>query len=190
MKYYLVVGLGNVGKEYKTNKHNLGFIVLDNILGDVPYKTSVKFLSSYYEERTQNYTVFYVKPSTLMNLSGEAIIRFKNFYKIDPNDIIVIVDDIAYQVGDLKVKASGGHGGHNGLRNIISFVGSEFLRVRVGIGHPEKGELRDYVLSNFSTNDLIAIKNTSIKIKELIDKKVNGTSNLNIMTLFNTKTNE
>jgi PTH1 family peptidyl-tRNA hydrolase len=70
MKFYLVVGLGNIGKEYQINKHNLGFIVLDNILGKVKYKTSAKFLCDYYEENYPGYTVFYVKPATLMNLSG------------------------------------------------------------------------------------------------------------------------
>ncbi len=150
----LVVGLGNPGKEYINTRHNVGFIVLDNYLPDVTWKT--KFNALYYIDND----VCYIKPQTFMNNSGEAVLAFKNFYKIDINDILVIQDDLDMQIGTFKVKRNSSDGGHNGLKSIINLLGSnEFARLKIGIANEQLADAIDFVLGHFSKEELEYINN-------------------------------
>ncbi len=143
----LIVGLGNPGSEYASTRHNIGFMVVDKLISRLSANdvSSNSFLGQCY--KFQNH--FLLKPQTFMNLSGESVIKVKNFYKIE--DVVVIHDDLDLPFGSLRFKQGGGHGGHNGLKSIDSKIGKEYIRVRMGIGKPEhKGEVSSYVLGAFS----------------------------------------
>ncbi|MDQ7042930.1 MAG: aminoacyl-tRNA hydrolase [Sulfurimonas sp.] len=143
----LIVGLGNPGSDYEQTRHNIGFMLIDALIKRLNAKsvTSTSFLGLTY--KTKNH--FLLKPQTFMNLSGDSVVKVKNFYKIE--DVIVIHDDLDLPFGSLRFKRGGGHGGHNGLKSIDANIGKEYIRVRMGIGKPEhKGEVVSYVLGKFS----------------------------------------
>lgn len=148
---YLVVGLGNIGEEYKNTRHNIGFDIVDIIAKKYNIEINrQKFKGSYGEGRIENEKVLLLKPSTYMNLSGESAIEASNFYKIDKENIIVIYDDMSIDIGKLRIRGKGSAGGHNGIKNIIQHLNSDiFPRVRVGIGQPD-GNVVNYVLGKFS----------------------------------------
>jgi len=143
----LIVGLGNPGSDYVNTRHNIGFMVLDAF---IKRKAAIKLSSSSFKGelyKFQNH--FLLKPLTYMNLSGESVVKVKNFYKIE--DVVVIHDDLDLPFGTLRFKKGGGHGGHNGLKSIDAHISKEYIRVRFGIGKPEhKGEVISYVLGKFS----------------------------------------
>ena len=148
----LIVGLGNPGKEYKDTRHNVGFLVLDNYLKTDDWKE--KFNAMYYEARVNGEKVIFVKPLTYMNLSGDAVVQFVNYYDIDLDDILVIHDDLDLTFGTYKLKKNSSAGGHNGIKSIINRLGSEnFARLKVGISHDKTIDTKDYVLGNFSKKD-------------------------------------
>jgi PTH1 family peptidyl-tRNA hydrolase len=150
----LIVGLGNIGKEYENTRHNIGFIAIDNILSNLEnYTTINKAIFKGQLFKSGNY--LFLKPSTYMNLSGESVSAVKNFYKIDNDDIIVIHDDLDLKLGALRFKKGGGNAGHNGLKSIDSYIGNGYHRIRIGIGRPE-GEMKvvDYVLGKFKEDEL------------------------------------
>ncbi|NOQ30689.1 MAG: aminoacyl-tRNA hydrolase [Helicobacteraceae bacterium] len=143
----LIVGLGNPGSEYEQTRHNIGFMVIDELRSR--HSNSSISKASFEGELFKFNTHYLLKPTTYMNLSGNSIVTVKNFYKIE--DVIVIHDDLDLPFGTLRFKHAGGHGGHNGLRSADSTITKEYLRVRMGIGKPEhKGEVSSYVLGNFS----------------------------------------
>jgi PTH1 family peptidyl-tRNA hydrolase len=154
----LVVGLGNPGNEYQYNRHNIGFMAVDSIASryNFPsFSTNSKFSAEITQGTIEGYKVFLAKPTTYMNLSGQAVQKIKSFYKIELSSIIVIHDDIDLEFGKLKVKIGGGHGGHNGLRSIDSHLGKDYFRIRLGVGRPEhKDDVANYVLSNFSKAEM------------------------------------
>jgi PTH1 family peptidyl-tRNA hydrolase len=146
----LIVGLGNPGSAYENTRHNIGFMVVDALIK----RNSAKKLSSSSFEgelfKFQNH--FLLKPLTFMNLSGNAIVKVKNFYKIE--EVVVIHDDLDLPFGTLRFKKGGGHGGHNGLKSTDEKISREYIRVRMGIGKPEhKGEVASYVLGNFTQKE-------------------------------------
>ncbi|WP_297484595.1 aminoacyl-tRNA hydrolase [Sulfurimonas sp.] len=147
----LIVGLGNPGSDYANTRHNIGFMVIDAF---IKRKAAVKLSSSSFKGelyKFQNH--FLLKPLTYMNLSGESVVKVKNFYKIE--DVVVIHDDLDLPFGTLRFKKGGGHGGHNGLKSIDAHISKEYIRVRIGIGKPErKGEVVSYVLGKFSQEEL------------------------------------
>ncbi len=156
----LFVGLGNPGLQYEETRHNIGFRVIDNLVNDSNARDISK--TSFQGKLYRSGNTFFLKPTTYMNLSGKSLIQVKNFFKIDLEDIIVIHDDIDLPFGALRFKKGGGHGGHNGLRSIDSFLSKEYLRVRVGVGKPEhKSQVADYVLHDFSEHE-----------KEILDKLI------------------
>ena len=162
---FLIVGLGNPGAEYVNTRHNTGFMVVDAL--HEKYKFSAfreKFDALIAEGEIDGEKVFLLKPQTYMNLSGNAVVKAANFYKILPEKIIVIHDDMDLPVGKLKIKKGGGAGGHNGLKSIDAAITPEYLRIRMGVGHPEgKGdEIVHHVLSRFGKED-------ACKIKECMD---------------------
>ncbi len=150
---YLIVGLGNIGEKYQLTRHNVGFLVIDEITKSLTTSNITK--SNFKAEVLKSGYTLFVKPNTYMNHSGESVIAIKDYYKIDIGNIIVIHDDLDLPFGTVKFKIGGGHGGHNGLKSIDSYIGKEYIRIRVGIGKPlSKVDVSNYVLSNFSKEEL------------------------------------
>ncbi|MBV5278953.1 MAG: aminoacyl-tRNA hydrolase [Campylobacteraceae bacterium] len=144
----LIVGLGNPDLQYKNNRHNVGFMVIDSIIGDQSCERITK--SSFGGELFKCGSTLLLKPTTFMNLSGQSVRAVDDYYK--PEQIIVIHDDLDLPFGTLRFKCGGGHGGHNGLRSIDAHIGAEYIRVRIGIGKPQhKQDVAHYVLSDFSS---------------------------------------
>ncbi len=161
---YIVVGLGNPGAQYRHTRHNMGFLALDYVSGK--YGASVtrsahKGLSG--EATIAGKRVLLVKPQTFMNLSGECVRSVLDYYKIPPEHLVVIYDDITLPVGRLRVRRDGSAGGHNGIKSIIAEIGSQnFPRIRIGVGekpHPDY-DLADWVLSELSEGDLKTLERT------------------------------
>jgi len=151
----LVVGLGNPGLKYRNTKHNAGFWVIDSLAKHCVLDLSKrKFNAQYTQAKYAGEKFMLVKPLTFMNLSGLAVKSFIDFFKIDPaNELLVVLDDVSLNVGDLRIKSCGSNGGHNGLRSIIESLGSDdFARLRVGIfseNEKSQTDLSEYVLGGF-----------------------------------------
>ena len=153
---WLIVGLGNPGDNYARTRHNVGFRAVDRLAERLGVRLDrAKFRGLYGQALWQGQKLILLKPQTFMNLSGESIREAVDYYKIDPEDIIVIYDDISLDVGQLRIRKKGSAGGHNGIKNIIAHLGTqEFPRIKVGVGaKPPKMDLADYVLSRFSKED-------------------------------------
>ena len=153
---WLVVGLGNPGQKYANTRHNMGFLTVDLLAEEAGVQLNkVKFKSAYNILRFAGARCLVMKPQTYMNLSGEAVREAAQFYKIPPERVLVIYDDVSLPVGKLRVRPSGSAGGHNGIKNIIAHLGTqEFPRVKVGIGaKPPRMDLADYVLSRFGSGE-------------------------------------
>ena len=164
----LVVGLGNPGKEYNLTRHNVGFLILDKYLGDINW--SSKFNGLYYEKNINNEKVIFVKPQSYMNLSGNVVQKFINFYKIDSKDLLVIHDDLDLPVGKFRIKINSSSGGHNGIKDIISCLNTnEFVRLKIGISQNRNIDTKDYVLGKFSKSDLEIIDKNNNAYKEIIE---------------------
>ncbi len=151
----LVVGLGNPGKQYSMNRHNIGFRAVDLICENYGFSDfRLRDKAFVAEGKLDSHKVLIVKPLTYMNLSGQAVGVFMRFHKIPVEDVIVIHDDIDLAFGQIKLKQGGGHGGHNGLKSIDSQIGKNYWRLRIGVGHPGHRDLVSaYVLNNFSKDE-------------------------------------
>lgn len=151
----LLAGLGNPGRGYSENRHNFGFMAVDEIVRRHNFNPERnRFQGLVCEGQIDGVKVIALKPATYMNESGRALNEAMRFYKIPINDVIVLHDELDLPVGKLRVKTGGGHGGNNGVRSIISSIGKEFRRVRMGIGHPgDKNLVSGYVLKNFPKAD-------------------------------------
>ncbi|MFV3129126.1 aminoacyl-tRNA hydrolase [Niveispirillum sp. KHB5.9] len=151
----LLVGLGNPGPEYERHRHNVGFMAVDEIHGRYgfsPWKRRFQGLVA--EGIAGGEKCFLLKPQTFMNLSGQSVGEAMRFYKLTPDDTIVLHDELDVSPAKIRVKRGGGHGGHNGLRSIDDHIGKEYWRVRIGIGHPgEKDRVHGWVLGNFAKAD-------------------------------------
>lgn len=168
----LIVGLGNPGKEYDKTRHNVGFMVIDNYLGSV--KWSNKFNSLYIDKVINNEKVIFVKPLTYMNNSGNSVGEFVRYYNIDYKDILIIQDDLDESVGKFKLKLHSSSGGHNGIKSIISSLGSQdFPRLKIGIGSVKKDKVVDYVLGRFNKEELSIIENNFDYFNDIIDSFIN-----------------
>jgi PTH1 family peptidyl-tRNA hydrolase len=159
---WLIVGLGNPGKDYAATRHNVGFRVIDRLADELHVRVSRVRFSAYTELATLSGTrVLLMKPTTFMNNSGNAVRQAARYYAIPPERIVVISDDISLNPGRIRVRANGSAGGHNGLKSIIAELGSQdFHRVRIGVGakpHPDY-DLADWVLSRFSQEDEVHIR--------------------------------
>jgi PTH1 family peptidyl-tRNA hydrolase len=152
----LIVGLGNPGPKYLWTRHNAGFIVLDRFaqLNGIPV-TRKSFAGLYGEGNLHGNRLLLLKPQTYMNLSGRSVAEALRFHKLSPADLVVIHDELDIPFGQIKLKEGGGHGGHNGLRSLHQELGTNgYLRLRVGIGRPSRGDMADYVLSNFDKGEM------------------------------------
>ena len=152
----IIVGLGNPGEKYKFTRHNIGFLVADEIYEQYAQTTWInKFGGLYCKCLFENEKFLIFKPETFMNRSGLAVRSITSFFKTNVSQLIVIHDDLDLSIGQIKVKSSGGHAGHNGLKSIHQIFGDQYLRVRIGIGRPEhQTEVSSYVLSNFSPSQM------------------------------------
>ena len=150
---HLIVGLGNIGEKYQFTRHNVGFMVIDEITKNLTTSNIQK--SNFHSTLEKSAYDLYSKPTTFMNNSGMAVQAIKEYYKLEMEDLIVIHDDIDLPFGTVKFKIGGGHGGHNGLRSIDAHIGKEYIRVRIGVGKPQdKADVANYVLNNFSKEEL------------------------------------
>jgi len=182
---WLIVGLGNPGREYEKTRHNAGFRCLDKIADQLGVKVDkLKYQGLYCQTTYQDKKLFLLKPQTYMNLSGRSVLQLSAYFNIPPQRIIVLFDDISLEPGRLRVRANGSAGGHNGIKSIIQEVGSqEFPRVKIGVGakpHPDF-ELADWVLSTFSANEekalTVSLENAAKAALCIIDHGVPETAN-------------
>jgi PTH1 family peptidyl-tRNA hydrolase len=153
----LVVGLGNPGREYARNRHNAGFLVVDELARRHGGAWKAKFSGQLAEVRLDGHKVALLKPETYMNESGRSAGAAARFFKLDPDAVLVVHDEGDFELGRVELKAGGGLGGHNGLRSLAQHLGTQdFLRLRIGVGRPGRGDprpLADYVLSDFGPHD-------------------------------------
>lgn len=178
----LIVGLGNPGTKYELTRHNIGFMALNFYASknSLQFKTQKSFNGDTYLGKG----FILLKPNTFMNLSGDSIIKVKNYYHIEDKDILIILDDFNLPLSKLRLREKGSAGGHNGLKSIISVLNTEeFLRLRVGIGDP-KNEHIDYVLSRFSKEEIDELMPSFNKINEIIDAFLNETDIQRIQNLL------
>ncbi|MEF9939804.1 MAG: aminoacyl-tRNA hydrolase [Clostridium sp.] len=158
---YIIAGLGNPGKEYEGTRHNTGFMTIDVLADryniDIREKAHKALIGKGVIEGQK---VILVKPQTYMNLSGESIRSVMDFYKVTPENFIVIFDDISLEPGQLRIRKKGSAGGHNGIKNIIAQLGTqEFARIKVGVGaKPSRMDLADYVLGHFSKGEKVLME--------------------------------
>ena len=169
---YIIVGLGNPGRQYEGTRHNAGFIALNYLADQLNVKVNrIKFKSTVGEATVAGHRCLLMKPSTFMNLSGQAVTEAMRFYKIPPERVVILCDDINLDVGKIRIRRKGSDGGQNGVKNIIYLSGSdEFPRIKVGIGkkpHPDY-DLKDWVLSRFNDKDKQLLKETLPKIADAV----------------------
>ena len=167
----LVVGLGNKGREYENTRHNMGFMLVDRYLQyrNITDKFKEKFNAMYIETTINNEKVIFIKPMTYMNNSGIAVRAFVDFYKLNSEDILVISDDLDLDLGKFRLRRNGSSGGHNGLKSIISHLGTDnFKRLRIGISNDED-DVINYVLSKFSKKELNEIDTMFDTLVDVLD---------------------
>lgn len=174
---HIIAGLGNPGEKYKNTRHNAGFIMLD-FLSSV-YNAAFRsgnFRSEYLITEIANKKVLLLKPQTYMNLSGESLADAMNFYKISSENVIIILDDINFPVGRVRIRKNGTHGGHNGMKNIFQMCGtSEFARIKIGAGiKPENFPLDRWVVSNFQPAELAVISRVFPYVQKACEMILNG----------------
>jgi PTH1 family peptidyl-tRNA hydrolase len=175
---YIVAGLGNPGKQYEDTRHNAGFLAVDAMAKELGFSmTKLKFKSLCGDAMVGGKRVLFLKPSTYMNNSGEAVRDAMAFYKVPPENVIVISDDVALDVGSLRIRRGGSDGGQKGLKSIIYLTGrDDFPRIRIGVGgkpHPEM-ELADWVLSKLSKKDRELIAGRFGDIRHAVELIVAG----------------
>lgn len=187
----LIVGLGNPGSKYQKTRHNIGFMVIDEMLKKLgeTARLDQKFVAEVACATINGQKVCFAKPSTYMNLSGEAIQKIMTYYDISLEDVLIFVDDVNLETGKLRLREMGGHGGHNGLRNIIGLLHSEtFKRVRIGVDNQTNIPLDQYVLGNFTEDQLIILQKSIRSSIEIIEGFIQNIPFKDIMTKYNTQT--
>ena len=157
----LIVGLGNPGPKYEQTRHNVGFVFVDELARSkgASFKLENKFHGDVCKLSLAGHDIWLLKPNTFMNLSGKSVAALARFYKIAPESMLVVHDELDIPPGQLRLKQGGGHGGHNGLRDMITqLVSKEFIRLRVGIGHPgQSRDVSNYVLGKAPRDEQIEI---------------------------------
>jgi PTH1 family peptidyl-tRNA hydrolase len=173
----LIVGLGNIGYQYSNTRHNAGFWMVDEIARryQAIFKLESKFFAEVARIKHNNQDFFLLKPQTLMNLSGKAVVALALFYKILPEQILVIHDELDFKPGVAKLKFAGGNGGHNGLRDIDRVIGKNYWRLRLGIGRPvDSSKMIGYVLGSPPKQEEMYIHNAIDNALELFDEIIAG----------------
>ena len=173
----LIVGLGNPGDKYEQTRHNAGFWFVDEVARQysVELRPETKFFGLAGRVQSNGMDFWLLKPSTFMNRSGQSIQALAKFYKIPVESILVVHDELDLPPGSAKLKVGGGHGGHNGLRDTIAAMGKNFMRLRLGIGHPgHKDMVVDYVLKNASKSDRQLIDDASYEATRVVPDLIKG----------------
>ena len=167
----LIVGLGNPGKKYENTRHNIGFMILDNYvanknLGIFKSRDNGLFLKT----KIRGQDIIFLKPQSYMNLSGEVVRKYVDFYKINTDDILIISDDLDLTLGNFKLKSTGSSGGHNGLKNIEQHLSTrDYKRFKIGISNNEDIDTRDYVLGKLSNSENSKLDEIKIKSIAILD---------------------
>ncbi len=183
----LVVGLGNPTKEYENTRHNIGFMFLDYLFDNNSFKINKKFNALEFEKIINGERIIFIKPLSYMNLSGEVVIKYINYYKIAVNDVLIIQDDLDMSVGKYKLLFNHGDGGHNGIKNIILNLNSkEFLRLKIGISKNNNINMKDYVLGKFNKEEIAIINETFNELRDFINDYISLNKDL-LMGKYNTK---
>lgn len=168
---YLIVGLGNPEEQYGKTRHNMGFNVINKIAEEYNIKIDkIKFNGFYNKQKINSNDVIFLKPQTYMNLSGNCIREFINFYKIDIKNFIVIYDEMQIEPGKIKIRKKGSSGGHNGMKSIIENLGTdEFTRIRIGIGRPNRSsDMVNYVIGKISAEEQALLNEGVTKAKDAV----------------------
>ena len=170
MRRHLIVGLGNPGPRYARNRHNIGYIVVDHLAGEVGTSiTRTKFHGLFTTTDVEGQAAALLKPQTYMNASGRSVSRAVGFYEVAPENLLVIHDELDLPLGRMKLKIGGGHAGHKGIRSIMECLGhGDFCRLRIGIGRPHTGSVTDFVLGDFATEEERAA------LSDMVDKSVSA----------------
>ena len=186
----LIVGLGNIGREYENTRHNIGFMVVDELAKRLGVTFGKEDRSAYYAEYRAPEKILIIKPTTYMNLSGIAVGAYANFYHIAPEDIAVIQDDMDLPVGHLRIRRKGSAGGHNGIKSITEHLGTEeYPRFKIGIGHPDRNNkaVINHVLHQFQGEDKAAIEAAVKAMAEALELWIREDDLNAVMTKYNTK---
>ena len=186
----LIVGLGNIGREYENTRHNIGFMVVDELAKRLGVTFGKEDRSAYYAEYRAPEKILIIKPTTYMNLSGIAVGAYANFYHIAPEDIAVIQDDMDLPVGHLRIRRKGSAGGHNGIKSITEHLGTEeYPRFKIGIGHPDRNNkaVINHVLHQFQSEDKAAIEAAVKAMAEALELWLREGDLNAVMTKYNTK---
>lgn len=173
----LIVGLGNPGAKYVSTRHNAGFWLADQIAKDhaADFRSESRFHGDACKFRHAGKDIHLLKPNTFMNRSGQSVSALARYFKIEVEQILVLHDELDLEPGDNRLKKSGGHGGHNGLRDIINHLGRDFYRTRIGIGHPgDKNQVVNYVLHDPSQNDMIEIERANERVLKVLPVVLDG----------------
>lgn len=175
----VIVGLGNPGAQYEHTRHNVGFMAIDRLsaaFGEGDVEDKQKFQSLIQEARVGIAPIILVKPKTYMNLSGDAVRKIVDFYKLDPStQVLIIVDDIDLPLGDIRLRASGSAGTHNGMKSLVDTFGENFHRLRIGLGRPTEGQdLSTWVLSSMSPDEKKTIAQSLESLDSLVSEFVLG----------------
>ena len=186
----LIVGLGNIGREYENTRHNIGFMVVDELAKRLGVTFGKEDRSAYCAEYRAPEKILIIKPTTYMNLSGIAVGAYANFYHIAPEDIAVIQDDMDLPVGHLRIRRKGSAGGHNGIKSITEHLGTEeYPRFKIGIGHPDRNNkaVINHVLHQFQGEDKAAIEAAVKAMAEALKLWIREGDLNAVMTKYNTK---
>lgn len=168
----LIVGLGNPGKEYENTKHNMGFMAIDKFANEKGLNINKEKFGGLYVDYllSTGEKLILLKPQKYINLSGEVIKKYVDFYKIDIDDILIISDDLDLNIGAIKIKYKGGSGGHNGLKNIEQNLKTQnYKRIKIGISNNKNIDTKDYVLGKFAPSDKKIIEETINKFPSILD---------------------
>jgi len=167
-----IIGLGNPGEKYAHTRHNVGYRVVDGLAREAGerFRTEQKFLGAACQVSIANCGLRLLKPTTFMNESGQSVRRFMDFFKLEPDRLLVVHDELDLPPGTARLKMGGGHGGHNGLRDLVSHIGRDFLRLRIGIGHPgQKHQVTNYVLRPPRPEELPAVEDSLLESRRALD---------------------
>jgi PTH1 family peptidyl-tRNA hydrolase len=179
---FLVVGLGNPGTQYEGTRHNVGFLLLDTLVGEAGTTfASQKFRAAFARGRWEGHDAVFLKPLTFMNVSGSSVQEAMTFFKVPPEKLIVVFDDLDQEPGAVRLRTGGGHGGHNGVRDILAKCGDDaFHRVKIGIGKPlHKSATADWVLGRLTTEERERLEKESFplaktRLRDLMHRAAKG----------------
>ncbi len=182
----LIVGLGNPEPKYDKTRHNIGFMALNHYTTGINESFKKKFNGHYVQTNVSGEKVIFLKPDTFMNLSGEAVIKYMNFFDIDLEDVLIIYDDLDLNFQTIRLKKNSSHGGHNGIKSIINHVKTkDFLRVKLGINNEYKRDVKNFVLGTFNQEEKSGLEEVFTKTDQIIDNFISGDDAKTLMNKYN-----